>query len=627
MKKKIIVIYMLFFAVMVFSIKIGIYYNPPKIIDSKTGIFPEILNYIFDKENIKYEYKSDIFSNLIKKLDNGEIDAIACVGYSTERSKKYEFNNKSFLSDWAVVYINKNNKDIVNIFDLENKKIGVLKNDIYYEDDEYGIKRKLENFDIKSTFVEFYTYEEIFKALSENKIDVGIVNRTFGLLKSKEYSVIPTDIIFSPIKLLIMFRKDYKEKEKIIKLIDSNLKRLKENKSSIYYEILNKYLYVERISEIPEWVKLFLYTSLFVFIVFIVDHYILIKLVEKRTKELRRMNIILNVKNDELESLNEQIVAQNEELESLYISNERLKNSLKAMIKIVSDIGKSEYVAEENYVTKLIETFRFIVPYFEYIEFGKENIVLLKFGELRDNLEIINLNLDFYGVLDYYVKLGIVKDKVELEEIHEFLESFKTLAYTYYKIKNEAKIEELFREDIIKSLISFLELHDEYTKNHSKNVAELSKKIAEKMNLDKETQKKVYWAALLHDIGKLIIPIEILNKKSKLSDEEYNKIKMHPIYGYNALIKAKSLRDIAIGVRHHHERWDGKGYPDGLKAEEIPLIAQIISVADAWDAMRSKRAYRNILSEDYAISEIKRNAGKQFSPKIVEIFLKIITEE
>lgn len=611
-----------------FPIKIGIYYNPPKIIDGKTGIFPEILNYIFKKENIEYKYVFDTFSNLFKKLDNNEIDAIACVGYSIWREEKYEFNNEAFMSDWAVVYINKNSK-ITNIFDLKGKKIGVLKKDIYYEDDEYGIKKKLENFGIKAKFIEYYTYDAIFNALFKNEIDAGVVNRTYGLLNEQKYHLIPTDIVFSPIKVLMLLRKNYKEKDRIIKLIDSNLKNLKENRDSIYYEILNKYLYVEKIFKIPEWIKMSMYLVLFVLIVFIVDHYILVKLVEKRTKELRRMNILLSVKNDELKSLNEEIAAQNEELESLYINNEKLKDSLKLLIRLMSDIGKSEYISEEIYITKLIEAFRFINPYVEYIKFEKidEKNVLLKIGELNDDLEIIKLDLDFDDELDYYIELGFRKEKTGSEYAYEILESFKTLAYAFYKIRNEAKIEEKFREDIIKSLVSFLELHDEYTKNHSQKVAELSKRIAEKMNLDKEMQKKIYLTALLHDIGKLIIPLDILNKKAKLSDEEYNQIKMHPIYGYNALVKIESLKEIAIGIRHHHERWDGKGYPDGLKEDEIPLVSQVIALADAWDAMNSKRAYRDVLKKEVAIEEIKKNLGKQFSPRIGKIFLKIIAEE
>ncbi|WP_129408679.1 HD domain-containing phosphohydrolase [Marinitoga lauensis] len=631
MLKKIVIIIILLLVTIGFPIKIGIYYNPPKIIDSKTGIFPEILNYIFEKENIKYNYIFDTFSNLIKKLDNREIDAIACVGFSNERAKKYDFNDVSFMSDWAVVYVNKNNRGITNIFDLKNKKIGVLKKDIYYEDDEYGIKKKLENFDIKSTFVEFYTYDGIFNALSENKIDAGVVNRTYGLLNAEKYNLSPTDIVFSPIKLLMMFRKDYKRKNEIISLIDDDLKRFKEDKNSIYYEIINKYLYVEKINNIPDWVKWIIYISIIIFIGFLADHYFLKKLVEKRTKELREINKELNRKNNELESLNEQIVAQNEELESLYIHNEKLQNSLKLLIKLMADMGESEYISEDSFILKLVETLRFIIPGFKYDKVIKveknKKITIVEFGKEKETLRKLKTSLTLSDDLRYEIVHELDEKEINLEYVYELMESFRVLAKAFYRIKNEAQIEEKFREDIIKSLISFLELHDEYTKNHSKNVAKLSKKIAKKMNLDEETQKKVYWAALLHDIGKLIIPNEILNKTSRLTEEEYNKIKMHPVYGFEALIKVENLKEIAYGIKYHHERCDGKGYPDGLECNEIPLIAKIIAVADSWDAMRSRRAYRDPLEFNIALKEIKKNAGIQFSPEVVEAFLKIIKEE
>jgi len=172
-----------------------------------------------------------------------------------------------------------------------------------------------------------------------------------------------------------------------------------------------------------------------------------------------------------------------------------------------------------------------------------------------------------------------------------------------------------------------MEMYDLYTKGNSENVAEIASAIAKEMNLSKKTIKNTYWSGLVHDIGKLLIPIKILNKKDKLTDKEFELIKEHPVLGSRALESSNSLKPIARYVKSHHERWDGRGYPEGLKENEIPLISQILSVADAWDAMLSRRSYRDSMSFEYALKEIKRNKGTQFSPKVVDAFIKIIEND
>lgn len=133
--------------------------------------------------------------------------------------------------------------------------------------------------------------------------------------------------------------------------------------------------------------------------------------------------------------------------------------------------------------------------------------------------------------------------------------------------------------------------------------------------------------ALLHDIGKLAIPDSILLKPGKLTEEEWAIMKKHPEYAYTMLYPIRYLRPALDIPYSHHERWDGKGYPRGLKGEEIPLAARIFAVVDAWDAMRSDRPYRKALPVDEALAEIQKGAGTQFDPKVVEVFLALIREE
>ena len=180
---------------------------------------------------------------------------------------------------------------------------------------------------------------------------------------------------------------------------------------------------------------------------------------------------------------------------------------------------------------------------------------------------------------------------------------------------------------VMKTLAGTIDAKDKYTNGHSIRVAEYSKMIAEKLNMSLHEQEDIYYIGLLHDIGKIGVPVEIINKPSRLTDEEYAIIKTHPIIGSEILQEMSELPGIALGARWHHERFDGKGYPDGLKGDNIPLIARIIGVADSYDAMSSKRSYRDVLPQEYIREEIKRCMGTQFDPEIAEIMLQIIDED
>ena len=151
--------------------------------------------------------------------------------------------------------------------------------------------------------------------------------------------------------------------------------------------------------------------------------------------------------------------------------------------------------------------------------------------------------------------------------------------------------------------------------------------IAELVGKDVKERQNIYLAGLLHDVGKIGIPENIINKDSKLTDEEYAIIKTHPVIGNQILQKIKKNPDLSIGAHYHHERYDGRGYPEGLKGEEIPEIARIIAVADAYDAMTSKRSYRDILPQEVVRNEIVKGKGTQFDPAFAEIMLSLIDKD
>ena len=186
-------------------------------------------------------------------------------------------------------------------------------------------------------------------------------------------------------------------------------------------------------------------------------------------------------------------------------------------------------------------------------------------------------------------------------------------------------LRELFYKTI-KLIASALDAKDPYTHGHSLRVTMYSLILAKSLNLDDTTLEEIETAGLLHDIGKIGIPQKILCKPDKLTDEEYELMKSHPARAEKMLMGIKKLTVVSNWLRCHHERWDGKGYPYGLKGEEIPISGRIIALADTYDAMTSTRSYRKALDHEVAIEEIKKCAGTQFDPVLADLFVKCSDE-
>ncbi len=180
---------------------------------------------------------------------------------------------------------------------------------------------------------------------------------------------------------------------------------------------------------------------------------------------------------------------------------------------------------------------------------------------------------------------------------------------------------------LVTALASTIDAKDAYTNGHSSRVADYSLRIAMKAGFSPEMQNEIYVMGLLHDVGKIGIPDAIINKTAKLTDEEYEVIKNHPAMGAKILERIIDFPKLATGARWHHERYDGKGYPDGIAGEEIPLEARVIAVADAYDAMSSKRSYRDVLPQEVVRSEIEKGKGTQFDPALADVMLAMIDED
>jgi len=215
---------------------------------------------------------------------------------------------------------------------------------------------------------------------------------------------------------------------------------------------------------------------------------------------------------------------------------------------------------------------------------------------------------------------------VTLVLIIAFAVIVQNIQYLNETIKAKEQLKELNRE-VMEALARTIDAKDMYTKGHSMRVAKYARMIAEKMGLSEERQESVYYMGLLHDIGKIAVPNEIINKKSKLTDAEFSVVQVHTSTGYGILAEIKSRPDLAFGAEYHHERVDGKGYPEHLKGDEIPLEARIIAVADSYDAMTSNRSYRDLLPQEKVRSELLKNIGTQFDEKPAKCMVAIMDED
>ena len=211
--------------------------------------------------------------------------------------------------------------------------------------------------------------------------------------------------------------------------------------------------------------------------------------------------------------------------------------------------------------------------------------------------------------------------------------AFFTISYVFHQYydnvqKLQQKVEEVksFNHKFLTTMTASIDARDHYTSGHSMRVAHWGREIAKQIGLSPEKVEEVYFGGILHDIGKIGIEDEILNKKGKLTPEEYDKIKQHTVIGYEIVKQAGMFHELLPAIRSHHERVDGKGYPDGLVGEDIPLIARILAVSDSFDAMVADRPYRKGLPVEEALQEIRRGAGTQFDAELAHHFIEVINQ-
>ncbi len=666
MKNKIVLVILLLISLTTISVvKIGVYPGPPLIGwegEKTAGIYPELIHEIATINGWETEYIKGEFEDLYNQLLSGEIDILPAMVYSSERAKLFAYNQEHILSSYGTVYVPIDSK-FNSLLELENKNIAVAKNAINYTG-MFGIKRIFESLNLEVTFIEKLNYGGVLQSVATGEAEAGVVDSLFAAMNANQYPLKSTPIVLNPSDIRLAFSPANPQSKALIAEFDEQLRIMKENPDSFFYRNIEKYLHNKEFVENPLLVQILVIISISVLIliggIFYLRHNIKI-----RTDEIEEKNAKLDVVETKVK----------ETYSELKITNERLKDTLDKFEDLVliagalsiRDLNQKDFldlflektldiIDEADYGTismiedgewKFISAVGHDLNSLSKLRLKAEKIHLKKTVEIVDGL-FDNYDKDFKPsdakilrkavkpfkqslVLPFYIEgefignlsLDIAKesDQEFSEDTKSMLNSISKIASSFLELKKSAKHKEEFQTNIVLSLVKAIEYYDAYTRGHSERVAAYSAMLAEKLGLSKEIINRIYWASLVHDVGKIFISRAILNKVTFLTPDEFNEIKKHSVKGEEILKETKGMTEISKIVRYHHERWDGSGYPDGLKGEAIPLESRIIALGDSFDAMTSDRPYRKRMTIEEAYEDIQNYKGTLYETRLVDAFL------
>jgi PAS domain S-box-containing protein/putative nucleotidyltransferase with HDIG domain len=606
------------------KVRVGIYENEPKIFTDEKGnpegFWTEIIGYISAEEGWTVEYIHLTWPEYQSKLSGGEIDIMPDVAYTEERSKVHDFSNEPVYTSWSRVYTRRDT-GILSVLDLEGRKVAVLKGSVNVEGPE-GIKIIVRRFGVTCTFIETDSYISVFELVQKGEADAGVASKDFGYLNEQDYNLVDTAILFQPANIYFAFPKGSSLSAYLIERIDYHVKAMKEDQNSVYYLALAKWMGAHPIEKpvMPSWVIWTLAAIGGVVLLLAGGSFILRLQVRARTRELTA-----------------EISERTRVEEALRDSEERMRATFESMSEglVITDLkGK---ITNINPATVHLHGFK-----------QKDELIGKNASELiidKDRAKAAKNSKKAFrngssSTSEYTLLTGNGK-KFSAEMSTALLkDSFGNPTSFVYVTKDitERKQAETERRKNIQKLIDSMEatieaialtveMRDMYTAGHQRRVTKLAVAIADELGLSEAETNGIRLAGIVHDIGKIQVPAEILNKPGRLSELEFKIIKNHPQAGYEILKNIKFAWPVAEIVYQHHERLNGSGYPRGLSSNEILLEARILAVADVVEAMATHRPYRAALGVGKALEEIAANRGILYDDAIVNACYKVFYEK
>jgi len=625
------------------------------------GISIEILRAIEKVSELRFDVELLPFSEALSLVESAQADMINLIFRTPERERVFLFS-KPILRIRSLVWVKKDLK-VKEFKDLTAFVVGVVEGDA----NEALLRAKNPSI----LFKRFSDFDQLLQAVESGEIEVFLMEdltASYYLIKHDLYHLFES---LPPLSVEWAYFAFPRSKPQLVEQFNAALDRLPREEIN---RIVN--LFVKPKFFIPIWLRwLILSGSLATFLFFVVLLLInkrLARLVDQCTEELKKKHEELQASYEELEAKNQELRASNEEHEAMNQELENLNKMLeekteqaerfqRAFQDVLDLTNKLTYEAlqEKAFLLEILTVFKRYLSnrHFAgvFLRSSQPGMMLTciaingqtmiqrinvsyDFGSTQSHGELLKIvgevcgakdltGIEFVPIRSQDVTHGVLLYRAEgLSPIEkQYIDKFALFLATLLSLRSYVREQGLFQRRLLSVVVKAIEYYDYYTRGHSENVARYATLFAEKLGLDRNSIRRLFWAGMVHDVGKIFVPQHILNKNGLLSPEEYELVKIHPLKSFELLNEA-GLEDIARIARHHHERYDGRGYPDGLPGENIPFESRILTVVDAFDAMTTDRPYKKSMTLKEAIVEIERCSGTQFDPYLAKKFVELLKE-